>query len=162
MVVEQKAFYKFNEVNMSDNEQIAWSDEYIVGIKNIDSQHKKLFKLVNKLYDLKENETTKEDIRTILYDFKNYMQTHFDEEEDYMNSIGYDKLEIHKKQHQEIIDQLAKIIKIPAKLNILKAKIKIAAKRGLINHIIKEDTKIKLFHTDRKIDERNITNLLEE
>lgn len=139
------------------NEKIVWSDEYSIGIRAIDTQHKKLFMLVNKLYDLNEFTTTKEEIRSILYDFSDYMQTHFKEEEEYMFSIGYDRLEEHKKMHKKLIDSLALVIKNPVKLSILKTKMKVISKRALLTHIIKEDTKIKEFQI-RDASALNITN----
>ena len=146
------------------NEKIYWnSEEYSLGIDTIDSQHKKLFILVNKLYDLDDDTATKEEIRSILYDFSNYMKTHFNEEEEFMQSVGYDLIQEHKQQHEELIEILHSVIKIPAKLNIIKSKMKIIAKRALINHIIREDMKIKEFlvknHIDFKYYTIDLTNL---
>ncbi|PNV84380.1 MAG: non-heme iron protein, hemerythrin family [Sulfurimonas sp.] len=127
---------------MEKDEKIHWNEKYKIGIKSVDSQHKKLFMLVNRLYDLNEATTSKEEVRSILYDFSTYMQTHFDEEEEFMRSIKYNKLEEHKQLHQNLVDNLASIIKTHATLNIIKSKMKIISKRALIAHIVKEDTKI--------------------
>ncbi len=137
---------------MEKSEKIPWNDGYRIGIRAIDSQHKKLFMIVNKLYDLDNESATKEEIRSILQDFRNYMQTHFDEEEEFMRSIKYDKLEEHKKLHQNLIETLASIIKTPANLNIIKSKIKVISKRALIAHVLKEDIKIKDFIDNNEID----------
>lgn len=127
--------------------RIPWSDEYKIGIKEIDLQHRKLFDLVNKLYELDDaNEANiKESLRTILYEFSDYMKVHFKDEEAYMRAINYPDLAGHMKLHASIIEHLTEIIHTPAKLGIIKSKMKIVAKRSLVEHIMHEDTKIKLY-----------------
>ena len=148
---------------MSTNEKIPWDDRYTLGIEIIDTQHKNLFASVNRLYVLlEEHKSTKDELRTILYEFSDYMNTHFKDEEEYMLSIGYDKLEEHKELHKELINYLALVIKSPAKLDIIKTKMRVVAKRALIDHIMHEDTKIKLFQMSQdKINEEifDITNI---
>lgn len=147
-------------------EEIPWDEEYSIGIKNIDTQHKKLFSIVNRLYLLEENsKNLKEELRAVLHDFSDYTKTHFQEEEEYMRSIGYDKLQEHIELHQELIDYLNKIIKTPANLNIIKAKIKVISKRALVHHIINEDIKIKHFLDSKETEIQNseledITNFM--
>ena len=74
-----------------------------------------------------------------------YMRVHFQDEEEYMLSIGFPELEEHKQLHKDIIENLAQIIHTPAKLGIIKSKMRVVSKRVLIDHIIYEDSKIKLF-----------------
>lgn len=134
---------------MLTNKTIEWSDEYSLGIKTIDIQHKKLFQIVNKLYDLDE-ENTKDEIKVILYEFSEYMRTHFKDEEEYMASISFPELKEHKQIHESIIQHLFDLIKTPAKLGIIKTKMKVLAKHTLIEHIMHEDIKIKLFQLSMK------------
>ena len=126
-------------------QQIPWDDAYLLGIKKLDAQHKHLFDLVNKLYNLKEENYTKEELRSILYKFSEYMKTHFHDEESYMQRIDYPAIDEHKKVHAKIIDSLHTLIETPMKLPLLKSKMKIVAKRSLIDHILYEDIKIKKF-----------------
>ncbi|MDD2906832.1 MAG: hemerythrin family protein [Sulfurimonas sp.] len=130
---------------MSNNQKIAWDNSYRLGIKKIDQQHKKLFELVNRLYDLEEGVNTKEELRVILYEFSDYVKVHFQDEEDYMTSIAFPDLKNHKLLHEHLVDSLSKIIQTPAKLDIIKTKMRVLAKRVLIDHILQEDTKIKLY-----------------
>ena len=69
------------------NEKVHWEKSYAIGIKQIDDQYKKLFDLVNKLYDLEDNANIRED----------------------MKSIAYPALEEHTKIHEHIIDSLSQI-----------------------------------------------------
>ena len=130
---------------MSSNQKVPWHNKYNIGIKTIDKQHKKLFDLVNALYNLEDGADIKEDLRKILYEFSYYMKTHFQDEEEYMLSIGFPSLEEHKQIHLDILKALSKIINTPAKPNIVKSKMKIVTKRLIIDHILNEDMKIKLF-----------------
>jgi len=127
------------------NEKVHWEESYAVGIKEIDDQHKKLFDLVNKLYDLEDNENIKEDMREILYAFRDYTIVHFKDEEEYMRSIAYPELEQHKKKHERIVNSLSQIISTPASLSIIKTKMRVVAKRILVDHIIEEDHKIAIY-----------------
>ncbi|WP_295009592.1 hemerythrin family protein [Sulfurimonas sp.] len=142
-----------------EEQKIAWDDRYAIGIESLDNQHKKLFRLVNRLYEVEEHKITKERLKSILYEFSDYMKTHFHEEEEYMSSIGYDKLQEHKALHQELIDYLASVINKPAKLDIIKTKMKIVAKRALIDHIMNEDTKIKLFLIEQNLEDEIIFDI---
>ncbi|MFT5660327.1 MAG: hemerythrin [Sulfurimonas sp.] len=138
---------------MSNNNKIPWDDNYKIGIKSIDDQHKTLFNLVNKLYDLDESTHMKDDLKSILYEFSDYMKIHFRDEEKYMLCISYPLLEEHEKLHLGIIDTLTNIIQTPASLNIIKSKMRIIAKRALVDHITQEDIKIKLYATKEGIEE---------
>ncbi len=146
---------------MPSNKKIPWSDEYNLGIKGIDFQHKKLFDLVNRLYDL-DDSSSKEDLRVILYEFSDYVKTHFSDEEAYMESINYPELEKHKLIHQHIVETLINLINKPATLAVVKTKMRVVAKRVLIEHIIDEDMKIREFvdlHEDIDEDVFDITDL---
>ena len=135
------------------NEKVHWEKSYEIGIREIDNQHKKLFNLVNKLYDLQENANIKEEIREILYAFRDYTIVHFKDEEEYMKSIAYPKLEEHRKIHEHIIESLSDIITTPAGLGIIKTKMRVVAKRILIEHIIEEDHKIALYKDSNTVAE---------
>ena len=134
---------------MSTHEEIPWDNRYKLGIDSIDIQHKKLFALVNRLYNLEDYESTKEELADILNEFSEYMRTHFKDEEEYMLSIEYPGLEEHKQLHQNLIDQLALVIQSSVKLSILKTKMRVIAKRAIVEHIVNEDIKIKLFEMSK-------------
>ena len=131
------------------NEEILWDDRYKLGIDIIDIQHKQLFTLVDKLYSLNDIKNTKEEFKIILNELSEYMKTHFQDEEAYMLSVQYPKLEEHKQLHQDLINKLVVTVRSSSKLSILKIKIRIIAKRVLIEHIVNEDIKIKMFEMSK-------------
>lgn len=125
---------------------IEWKEQYNIGLRVIDKQHKALFETVDKLYTLSDDDKNlKEKLKAILYDFREYTQTHFIEEEALMQSIEYDKIQEHKELHKKIISSINKVLKNSSNLSVVKSKIKIISKRLFLNHIIKEDIKIKHF-----------------
>ena len=142
---------------MSVNGKVEWNQAYSVGIRLVDQQHKKLFELVNKLYDLEENDNIKEQMREILYAFRDYTIVHFKEEEDYMLDIGYPDLEDHKIIHKNIIYSLSQILQTPASLSIIKTKMRVVAKRVLVEHIVHEDQKIGAFAKEHQTGEKIFT-----
>ena len=64
--------------------------------------------------------------------------------------IDYPLLQEHKELHKAIIESVNNIIVTPAKLGIIKSKMKVVAKRALVDHIMNEDTKIKLYLVERE------------
>ncbi|MCL1998592.1 MAG: hemerythrin domain-containing protein [Turicibacter sp.] len=86
-----------------------WKDSYLLGVENIDRQHKNLFITIDKLKrDLKENVLAnnieaynKRLTETILF-LKSYAIEHFRDEEKYYLSIGFKDLDRHKKIHSKL------------------------------------------------------------
>lgn len=91
---------------------IQWSEEYRLGLKDIDEQHKNLFAIANKAYELLKNELRLDkydQILEILDELRDYTATHFSQEEQYMASIGYPKLLSHKVQHSDFIEKISNV-----------------------------------------------------
>ena len=142
-----------------------WNDSYRIGLEGIDEEHHKLFDIVARIYSLKNDDAGKEAIRSILYDLSDYMQKHFRNEEAYMAAIGYPELSGHRALHEKIVEDLNNLVRRPVRLDILRTKMKVAAKKMLVDHILIEDVKIKLW-ADRQTAEESdtlmqITNLEE-
>lgn len=91
---------------------IRWEQDYYIGIESIDDQHKKLFEIANRMYDLLKNEliTDKYDkIIEIIAELKDYTVYHFTTEEEYMKSIGYKRFLSQKVAHDEFIEKMQNI-----------------------------------------------------
>lgn len=122
---------------------IKWQERFSLKNEKIDTQHKELFSLVNRVDQLSEITTTKEEISTIFKEFFTYMKEHFGEEEVYMESIGYPQLEHHKRLHQQIINEFTTILKEKKTVYALQESIKIVARKWLVEHILEDDQKIE-------------------
>lgn len=81
--------------------QLVWQDEYNIGVEEIDKEHRRLFKIINKLFAAGEEgdnyqRTCQEGIKF----FRGHALKHFADEELYMATMGYEGLERHKKIHK--------------------------------------------------------------
>ncbi len=78
--------------------KLEWKDEYSVGVRELDDQHKKLLQLINRLYD----ESPVKDMERCFWhlnDMIKYAEMHFATEERLMDRYGYDGLAIHQGEH---------------------------------------------------------------
>ncbi len=124
--------------------EVNWLSKYNIGIKGIDEQHKELFELSNSFFKLTEDDSVKE-FKKYVNEFNKYMAVHFKDEEQYMESIGYPELQKHKKLHENLIDAITKVLKGSCGISTMKVKMKKVAREFFIEHIQKEDIKIKYF-----------------
>jgi len=85
-----------------------WADEYNIGIEEIDSQHKELFKI---LIQLKQSFSKDEDALKAFKFLVDYTGDHFSKEEEFMQQISYPDYANHKKIHGELINQVVGILK---------------------------------------------------
>lgn len=82
-----------------------FKDEFLTGIEQIDTEHRNLFEIADRLYTLKHEEFIPDkydNIREILAELKDYTMTHFEHEEAYMASIGYKRMFTQKSQHDAL------------------------------------------------------------
>jgi len=97
---------------MADEEVFfKWSSEYSVGIDTIDSQHKELINILNRLFVAvfqREGDTVISGILDALVD---YTKTHFALEERLMRDAKYKYLEPHIAEHRKLINQLDELCK---------------------------------------------------
>ena len=123
---------------------IKWEDDYCVGVQSIDDQHKKLFEIANRIYDLLKNELIFDKyskILEIVEELKSYTIYHFKSEEDYMNSIKYKRFLSQKVAHNDFVAKMESIDtdKIDNGQNEYLLGILDFVSEWLVEHIIKED-----------------------
>lgn len=88
---------------------IEMDEIYRTGLEEIDAEHVVLLDLTDKARKLLEDENMlfkNDDISRILKGLHDYTVQHFDHEEEYMTSIGFDGLETQKAQHQVFREKL--------------------------------------------------------
>ena len=94
-------------------EKIEWNDEYLLGILEIDNQHKKLVAIANELYDTitSNSENYKLEMSKVLKKLTDYTIYHFSSEEDFMRRRGYAGVDLHKTAHDGFINEVNNQIK---------------------------------------------------
>lgn len=125
-----------------------WDDSYSVHNAKVDAQHKELFRLAAEMEAIFDRPTSRAKVKELLTGFFNYMKIHFDDEERYMEEIGYPDLDHHKRAHGEIIASMIRLIKSIKTTNDLKERLYIVAKSWLLEHILYEDMKVAKFRNE--------------
>lgn len=134
-----------------------WDSKYETNISEIDSQHKKLFRLINNIetvYD--ENKEHLSGKSKILVDavseLEDYTLSHFLIEERVMELNQYPELEAHKKQHDRFTDKILELKNRLTSGNLLSNDEELNQFFGdlikflrawLTNHILQEDMDYK-------------------
>lgn len=124
---------------------LEWNEEYRLGISQIDEQHQYLFEIVAQIANLDALTSTKEELKSILGELSRYMNEHFNDEEVYMQRIGFPEYENHRKLHREIIEFVNTSVTNSPTLGMIRTKLKFIIKKALIDHIVIEDMKYKLY-----------------
>ncbi|QSI77826.1 MULTISPECIES: bacteriohemerythrin [Niveibacterium] len=83
-----------------------WSDDFSVGIEEIDAQHKELVDLLNQLHEAIHEHHGRDTSRAILDKLADYTRTHFAVEESLMRVSNYPEFAQHKQNHEDLIAQV--------------------------------------------------------
>jgi hemerythrin len=101
---------KFKEKPAED--AFAFTDKYRTGIQMVDEEHQKLFEIIRQTNDVVHAELLHDkydQIVNILEQLVQYTMVHFADEEKYMESIGYEGLELQRIAHRAFVDRLEEI-----------------------------------------------------
>lgn len=101
----------YSLVNIQPHRFFEWEDQYSVGIKGIDDQHKKLFDIINDLHWAKANSGGRKFIADILNRLMVYTMAHFSVEGEIMLRHGYSNYAKHIAAHEGFIDKVEEFIK---------------------------------------------------
>jgi hemerythrin len=86
---------------------LEWSPSLSVDVADMDEEHKRLFALANELNEAMKQGRTRDEMDRVFNELARYTQTHFASEERYMQKIGYPYLAQHRKEHAELMEQVA-------------------------------------------------------
>ena len=80
-----------------------------IGNDEIDSQHKEIFKRVNKLLSAMADGSGKDTIGKLIEFLTDYVVSHFDAEESLMRKHHYTEYQLHKMQHKLLTTDVLQI-----------------------------------------------------
>ena len=89
---------------------IDWSDEFELGIPDIDTEHRDLIALINKLHAQIGDAASTADIVAGLQEIYRRIADHFAHEEEHMRKIRYMSYAEHKEDHEILLDDLRDIM----------------------------------------------------
>ncbi|MCG8452298.1 MAG: bacteriohemerythrin [Spirochaetales bacterium] len=124
---------------------MVWDNDYSVGVKEIDEQHKQLFKLIERFKTAisDENLDIWEEMRRILIFLVKYASYHFEAEEALMQRIHYPQLDAHKVMHATLIGRLREVLeRLKAQKSYKPIEFYYLLMNWLTDHILAEDSKI--------------------
>ncbi|MBL0209779.1 MAG: bacteriohemerythrin [Holophagaceae bacterium] len=88
--------------------KLEWRDEFLVGIDEIDNQHRELLANINRLATMIATGDTS-GIDGILAFLGEYVQFHFGTEERIMRELSYPLMGDHVREHQKLIEQFIRL-----------------------------------------------------
>ncbi len=119
---------------------IEWKRYYDVGIVEIDSQHKQLVDILNKLIQAKNKNSDENTLRAILQELVDHTQAHFVSEELHMRKNNYPLLDDHIQLHKFLINRFIKMIEKINDGNLeIGNELFERLKYWLLQHVLEED-----------------------
>lgn len=132
--------------------EFEWREAFSVNIKEIDFQHKNLFRTINELYQLINEKKERSIILEKVNKIYDHMQDHFGYEEKLMNKYGYFFFMEQKREHEIMIAEVDKF-REQYNQNDQDDAIEFldTLKEHLIVHTLIEDKKYRSFFNERGV-----------
>ena len=123
-----------------------WDDSFLIGIKELDHEHKVLIDDINRLHEELAKHDEKSKTEEYLGDIYARMQAHFALEEHVMKEHGYKYLDEHKREHEELLDSYTEyMVQFLNDDGVSSDKsIEDNLKHWVITHIVTSDKKMSL------------------
>ena len=86
---------------------IKWTEEFSVGVVEIDNQHKKLIDMINELHHAMKEGKGNSQVEGIINRLVEYSVYHFETEEKYFDKFSYPQTEKHKKIHKDFVNKVS-------------------------------------------------------
>jgi hemerythrin len=90
-------------------DQIIWHDTYALGFEPLDDDHRGLFDILNKIIVALQSDDW-ETCRQLAKNFVLALRRHYPREEQFLNKIGYSKLEQHAVHHRQMLVRAEKFV----------------------------------------------------
>jgi len=87
-----------------NNTHLKWDESFLIGIEELDHEHKALIDDINRLHEELARQDEKSEIEKCLGDIHARMQAHFALEEHVMKARGYRFSDEHKHEHEKFLD----------------------------------------------------------
>ncbi len=133
--------------------KLKWTKALSCGIKEIDNQHRKMIKTIERLTTAMSKGRGTDEIESTVKFLENYVVERFITEELLMESHAYPQTGFHKTQHTLFLNSLAKFRKefrIEGASPALAANLQSELGRWLVNHIMKVDKDMGVYLQKQK------------
>ena len=131
---------------------ITWSENLSVNIREIDSQHKELVKLINEMHDAMSEGKGKDVLEKVLTRLIDYTKMHFSGEERLMETHRYAGYVTHKAEHEKLTKQVMEISnRMKEGKTVITIEVMNFLKEWLSKHIVGTDKKYGPFLNERGV-----------
>ncbi len=129
-----------------------WGSRFETGIEEIDTQHKKLMEMVNRLHGAMKLKKGTGEAGRILSELAEYTLYHFAHEEKLFRASAYPHRDAHKKQHDLLVERVVKFQEAFQKGEAsLSMDLMNFLNEWLQNHILVTDMKYANFSREKRI-----------
>lgn len=87
-------------------ERIHFTDDMILGVPAMDNQHRKLIDMINDLIAASQTGCDRQGLARVLAAMNDYIDVHFEDEEDRMEEFDYPGVVAHQKQHKIFVEKV--------------------------------------------------------
>jgi hemerythrin len=129
-----------------------WSDAFRVGVEKLDTEHRRLFALVNDLSETIGRTGKIEGHEKQKKELLQFTRVHFQHEESLLEKHGYPRLELQRKDHHDLLERLERFAGAEERRARPRAQTAVDyLKDWLIRHTLIEDLKYRDFFEERGI-----------
>lgn len=89
---------------------IEWRDEFLIGVPDVDHEHREMIALINALHASLGEGAEREAVLDVLGRIHDQIASHFALEEKIMRDTEYDGYPSHKSDHEALLDELRDIM----------------------------------------------------
>ena len=131
---------------------LRWDDSFLIGIDELDYEHKTLIDDINLLHEELARHDEKSEIERCLGDIHARMQAHFALEERVMKERGYEFFEEHKREHEALLNSYTEDMSQFLNDTGVSANTPIedSLKHWIVDHILTSDKKMSLMAQKKK------------
>lgn len=100
------------KIPAKEEDPFAFSDKYKTGVAMIDEEHRRLFEIISDTNDVIHAELMHDkydEIMRLLSELREYTESHFGDEEAYMERISYPLIGAQKRAHTAFVERLVEI-----------------------------------------------------
>ena len=129
-----------------------WSEHFVVGIRSIDEQHKRLIEKIDELSAAMWAGQGRSKLAPLLKFLEGYVFEHFFAEERIMRSHGYPKFEEHKRLHDQFkreLSALSQDLSATNNTSLLAIQVERQLSDWLVQHILGRDKEAAAFMTSK-------------
>ena len=131
---------------------ISWDDSYTVHVESIDTQHKRIMRLINDINRISAAGGDNASLESALINLCDYTREHFEYEESFLEKYHYPFFKSHQEKHIVFLKTIDR-----AKKELMNGKGKNSKRLidnivfWLKNHIVKEDKQYSCFMLEHGI-----------